>query len=336
MKNATRRIRQVLTNKWVLFLYPVLVTFLIISYMHCKYAQYYKVDNNAAKSNYARKSSIDIITIESYLFVLIMTSPKGKTKRKAMRETWLNNKLENFHIKHRFIVGTKDLNTIVLKELQEEQNTYADLLFLTEHKDSYNALTIKLLKSLLWVNRNVNTKFVMKVDDDTFVRLNVLVESLKKRDHLKRLYWGYFRGNSNVKRIGPWAEKNWFLSDHYLPYALGGGYLISCDLVEYISRVSDMLQIYNSEDVSLGVWLAPVKLNRIHDIRFDTEYKSRGCSNEHIVSHKQAPENMYEKFDNLKHNGKLCKKEKETLYTFDYNWLVPPSQCCQRVKRSLL
>ena len=42
------------------------------------------------------------------------------------------------------------------------------------------------------------------------------------------------------------------------------------DLVGFIARSADMLQLYNSEDVSVGVWLAPVALNRVHDIRFDT------------------------------------------------------------------
>lgn len=83
--------------------------------------------------------------------------------------------------------------------------------------------------------------------------------------------------------------------------------------------------------ISLGVWLAPIKINRIHDVRFDTEYKSKGCSNKHIVSHKQQPEDMYSKHNELVHNNKLCKKESEVLLTYDYNWTDSPLRCCKRV-----
>ncbi len=83
-------------------------------------------------------------------------------------------------------------------------------------------------------------------------------------------------------------EKRWILCDRYLPYALGGGYVISHDLVTFVSKNSDILQLYSNEDVSLGVWLAPLILNRVHDIRFDTEFESRGCSNNYFITHKQA------------------------------------------------
>ena len=82
--------------------------------------------------------------------------------------------------------------------------------------------------------------------------------------------------------------------------------------------------------------MAPLKLNRIHDIRFDTEYKSRGCSNRHVVSHKQKPKDMYDKHDELQYKNRLCKEETELIMTFDYNWNVHPSNCCKRVPLSTL
>ena len=48
------------------------------------------------------------------------------------------------------------------------------------------------------------------------------------------------------------------------------------------------LEKWNSEDVSVGAWLAPVQVNRVHSIRFDTESESRGCHNSWIVTHKQV------------------------------------------------
>jgi galactosylxylosylprotein 3-beta-galactosyltransferase len=48
------------------------------------------------------------------------------------------------------------------------------------------------------------------------------------------------------------------------------------------------LMIWNSEDISVGAWLSPIQVNRVHSIRFDTEAKSRGCNNDYIVTHKQV------------------------------------------------
>ena len=81
----------------------------------------------------------------------------------------------------------------------------------------------------------------------------------------------------------------------------------------------------------LGTWLAPLQVNRVHDYRFDTEYRSRGCNNLHIVSHKQSIADMYKKHAQLKENGKLCLKETHLQNSFIYNWDGPPTQCCKRI-----
>ncbi|CAG5017718.1 unnamed protein product [Parnassius apollo] len=117
----------------------------------------------------------------------------------------------------------------------------------------------------------------------------------------KGLYWGYFNGHANVYLKGKWQEKTWFLCDKYLPYALGGGYVISRSIVDYIANNSNLLSYYNSEDVSMGVWTAALDINRVHDIRFDTEWKSRGCNKTMLVRHKQSPSDMFEMYKILVH-----------------------------------
>ncbi|MGH0190481.1 UNVERIFIED_CONTAM: hypothetical protein FKN15_046848, partial [Acipenser sinensis] len=89
-------------------------------------------------------------------------------------------------------------------------------------------------------------------------------------------------------------------------------------------------KFWQSEDVSLGAWLGPVDVKRIHDPRFDTEFKSRGCNNKYIVTHKQSIEDMLEKHQTLIREGKLCKEEVKLRLSYIYDWNVPPSQCCQR------
>lgn len=49
---------------------------------------------------------------------------------------------------------------------------------------------------------------------------------------------------------------------------------LSCTTVRSkYGRLSDETPDVYQQDVSVGVWLAPLKLNRKHDLRFDTEWK---------------------------------------------------------------
>ena len=72
-----------------------------------------------------------------------------------------------------------------------------------------------------------------------------------------------------VHTWGKWAEKGWHFCDTYLPYALGGGYVIAGSLVRHIARNSGAYAVFKSEDVSLGLWTASLNVTRKHDTRFD-------------------------------------------------------------------
>ena len=72
-----------------------------------------------------------------------------------------------------------------------------------------------------------NLRFLLKVDDDTFVRLAPLVEALQAvilespfEDTLP-LYWGYFDGRAPVQKKGKWKESTWVLRTTPFPTPLG-------------------------------------------------------------------------------------------------------------------
>ncbi|ESO09138.1 hypothetical protein HELRODRAFT_169080 [Helobdella robusta] len=263
------------------------------------------------------------------LIILILSSRKNVDRRNSIRSTWLKDK-DNSKIKHLFAIGRSDnqeeneLSSALLKE----KNKYNDLLFLNVSEDYHN-LSEKLLKSLDQLFKLYSFKFLLKCDDDTFTVIEALLKELESEDE-KKLYWGFFDGKANVKTKGKWMEHNWFLCDKYLPYARGGGYILSYDLVRFISTNKMYLQLYNNEDVSVGVWLSALNIKRKHDPRFDTEYKSRGCNNKYLITHKVSPEVMRDLHLNLKTTNRLCKYEFQKYRSYIYNWNYPPSQCCIR------
>ena len=263
------------------------------------------------------------------LAILVLSSPENRDRRDAIRKTWLNF-VNNDDAFVYFVVGTRGLSN--MSSLELESSEYGDLIRLVDHVDSYDTLASKVLMSFLWLSENVKFAFVFKVDDDTFARVEVIIKELRHRSNTKPLYWGFFDGRARIKQKGRWAERQWILCDRYLPHARGGGYVLSASLVDHIVRGKDLLQRFNSEDVSVGAWLAPLDIERLHDPRFDTEHVSRGCSDAYVVTHKQDVTAMFAKYDNIMNTGRLCgidgQFKKRNSYV--YNWSVLPSSCCVR------
>lgn len=257
-----------------------------------------------------------------------------------------NVKVLNIKIKHLFAIGTLGIDKSLRGEIISEQKVYNDLLLLEDLEDSYKNLSLKLIKSMQKLDRTTpNFKFVLKSDDDTYAKLDYLtldlmqyeekLRAMKQRkdtlDNLE-LYWGYFHGRANIKKSGQWAEVNYNLCERYLPYALGGGYVLSKNLVKYIAANGDNLSRFGSEDISVGTWLSTFRnIHRRHDLRFDTAYMPRDCKSYHIVLHKRTPADMRKIF-----SGNACfsevqydrsKRPKE----YFYDWSQSPMKCCDNI-----
>lgn len=266
-----------------------------------------------------------------FLLVVVLSSISGLERRNAARETWVkgcSNLIPKVLVK--FSIGTAGLSDAGTNLLKKENGRFDDLLLLDDLEESYHNLSLKVLKTFAYIDKGFDASYIFKADDDTFVLLDEVLKELVKRDSKTSLYWGYFNGRARVKKKGKWKETDWFLSDYYLPYALGGGYALSGDLVHHIASNAYGLQLYHSEDVSVGVWLSGFSAERRHDVRFNTEFVSRGCRNVYLVSHKQSVKDMRTKYDNIQRTGKQCDKEYQTRLSYIYNWTVPPSECCKR------
>ncbi|CAG4923144.1 unnamed protein product [Colias eurytheme] len=266
--------------------------------------------------------------------------------------SWIGSQPQHNFIKLFFSIGVRNLNLVKLEKLKLENSRTNDLLLLDSFEDGYKNLAVKVIYSLQWLYNHLSEmKYLIKGDDDSFLRIDLIIKDLeafapnmnepeiqkyvtKKKELLKYkgLYWGYFDGRARVYLTGKWEERDWFLCDTYLPYALGGGYVISKSIVKYVANNAEILSHYNSEDVSMGVWTAALDgINRVHDIRFDTQWKSRGCENNMLVRHKQTPTDMFQMYRTLvhSHGEKLCKTENALRKYYFYDWNVLPTMCCK-------
>lgn len=160
------------------------------------------------------------------LLVLVISAVKNHERRDAIRETWASVAARSReHVKVMFVLSRD-------KYLNSEKLIYDDMLEV-DVPDEYRLLSQKLLESFDRVVRDNSFEYLLKCDDDSFVDLARVVGELKHAP-ANRFYWGYFTGNAKVKRAGKWKETNWIMCDLYLPFALGGGYVLSKDLVVFI------------------------------------------------------------------------------------------------------
>lgn len=257
----------------------------------------------------------------------------------------LENKVPDLKVVHYFSVGSHGLKDEEKRRLLEEKRLYEDMLIMDELEDSYANLTRKLLMSFEIMDTKVSFKYLLKTDDDTYVKLGQLVADLHRYDEalaIKRysaanprpeLYWGYFNGRAQVKKKGQWKEEEFTMCERYLPYALGGGYVVSSSLAKFVAANANVLNSFVSEDISMGSWLSTWRnIYRRHDVRFDTAYLPRQCKNYHIVLHKRTIKDMLDV-----HRGELCSFENANdtkirrPVEYFYDWSASQMRCCDSV-----
>ena len=287
--------------KWTHF---VFLTFILCAVLFL--SRFYLTQNsmilNHLSSTIYRENKKD-----KMLVVLVLSYMKGKTQRDAIRQTWMKKYRENVsEVFVKFSIGTEGLSSQDMKNLNLEDATYDDLLLLPHLHDSYSNLTRKVLQSFVALDKCCNFSYLLKCDDDTFVNMEAILSELKQRSSNQKYYWGYYNKKAKVRKVGKWEEKKWFLCKTYLPYAEGGGYILSHDLIRRITASSVDLTLYNNEDVSIGTWLSPFEIERHHDERFHTRQAT--CSKSRIISTENNVEMMFAVHKSLDNGKGICLK----------------------------
>ena len=272
------------------------------------------------------------------LLLMIFSRPPATEERNAVRATWLRYCKNQDKYVFKFVVGTATLKPENMQKLACENQQYGDLLLLSDVDEPENSQnwssSQKLLGAFLWALENVNFAYIFKTNDATFVVLDPIIKELEEREKgvpETDLLWGFFAGGVQATKEGRFAEKNWFLCTHYLPYPQGGGYVISHGLVSMLGTLSSDLQPYSHDDIALGVWLSPFDgIDKKHDVRFNTGYSSRGCNNAYLVTSRETSKSMFQKYSHFKKTGLLCEEEQSLRLSYVYNWTAPPNRCCVR------
>ena len=228
------------------------------------------------KSVIAEDSITLDIWFSTFLLIVVPIRPSDQDTRQLIRDTWFEGFKNSQDIALRFALGTR---TMPLKEqtvYTKENETFGDIIFI-DLKEDFGALTNKTLAAISWAHRHVNFSYFMKCDDATYVFVKDLIVELKQRPTTTKLYYGDFMFDQHVghRRKGKWADTNWNLGPRYIPFARGGGYILSHDLVAILSRDAPHLKWHINEDTAIGAWMSSFDHERKMDGRICMWWKGK-------------------------------------------------------------
>ncbi|XP_019613482.1 PREDICTED: beta-1,3-galactosyltransferase 5-like, partial [Branchiostoma belcheri] len=209
-----------------------------------------------------------------FLLIMVISAPGDADLRHAIRKTWGQETIDpDIVMKTVFTVGIPN-NASVQKNLEHENTLNQDIIQ-EDFVDSYRNLTLKTVMCLKWASEFCpGAKFVMKVDDDTFVNIYSLVRHLKRlfANKTTRLVTGHVNSGVEPIRDSNATEKfrRWYISTKDYPwetfpdYASGLAYVMSGDVVRPLYEASWTVKYLFLEDVFLGHCMEKLGIKPVH------------------------------------------------------------------------
>ncbi|PPR83683.1 hypothetical protein GOBAR_AA37028 [Gossypium barbadense] len=239
------------------------------------------------------------------LFIGILSAGNHFAERMAVRKSWMQHKLiKSSNVVARFFValsGRKEVNV----ELKKEADYFGDIV-IVPYMDNYDLVVLKTVAISEYGVRTMAAKYIMKCDDDTFVRVDSVIKEAKKYGD-KSMYIGNMNYYHKPLRDGKWAVtyEEWPEED-YPPYANGPGYIISSDISQFIVAEFEKhkLRLFKMEDVSMGMWVEKFNSSKPVEYEHSLKFCQFGCVEDYYTAHYQSPRQMLCMWDKLINVGK--------------------------------
>lgn len=243
-----------------------------------------------------------------YLFIGVLSATNHFAERMAVRKTWMQYAaIKSSNVVARFFVALsprKEVNAVLKKEAEY----FGDIVILP-FMDRYELVVLKTIAICEYGVHNLSAAYIMKCDDDTFVRLDVVLKEIQNIARKKPLYMGNLNLLHRPLRTGKWAVtfEEW-PEEIYPPYANGPGYIISSDIARHIiaRHANQSLRLFKMEDVSMGMWVE--EFNSTSTVQYSHNWKfcQYGCTENYYTAHYQSPRQMICLWDKLARGRPQC------------------------------
>ena len=177
------------------------------------------------------------------IVILIHSEAKNIRLRNAIRCSWGQpNELRKHNASLRFVMG--NVRRKYARLVKNEELIFRDIMRLNI-ADTYKNLSLKSVESLRWISRNrIKTKYILKQDDDAFVRLDRLTAWLAQMELSGK--HEFIAGKTSTTRKPDRSPK----SRYYTPFstwkfntwpsiAFGPAYVITAKVIERLLPPAD-------------------------------------------------------------------------------------------------
>ncbi|XP_010671546.2 hydroxyproline O-galactosyltransferase HPGT1 isoform X1 [Beta vulgaris subsp. vulgaris] len=209
----------------------------------------------------------------------ILTSFGRKSKRDAVRKAWMGTgtalkKMENEKgIVPQFVIGRSENRGDSLDldiDIENRQNN--DFIILEDHVETSKELPKKTMYFFAHVANNWEAEFYAKVNDDVYINIDVLGNTLAAHVSDPRVYMGCMKSGEVFSEPNQkWYEPEWWKfgdGKSYFRHASGEIFVISQALAKFVSINRSNLRTYAHDDVSVGSWFIGLDVKHIDERKF--------------------------------------------------------------------
>ncbi|XP_047166257.1 hydroxyproline O-galactosyltransferase GALT3 isoform X1 [Vigna umbellata] len=227
------------------------------------------------------------------LLIGVFSTGNNFERRMALRRSWMQYEaVRSGEVAVRFFIGLHKNNRVNF-ELWTEAQAYGDIQ-LMPFVDYYSLISLKTIAICIMGTKIIPSKYIMKTDDDAFVRIDEVLSSLKEKPS-KGLLYGLISSKSSPQRD---EGSKWYISEEEWPHdtyplwAHGPGYVISRDIAKFVvnGHQERKLQLFKLEDVAMGIWIEQFA-NGGKEVRYmnDERFYNAGCESNYVLAHYQSP-----------------------------------------------
>ncbi|XP_010546943.1 PREDICTED: hydroxyproline O-galactosyltransferase GALT3 [Tarenaya hassleriana] len=244
------------------------------------------------------------------LLIGVFSTGNNFKRRMALRKSWMQYEaVRSGKVAVRFLIGLHT-NAQANLEMWREAQVYGDIQFMP-FVDYYGLISLKTISLCILGTKVIPANYIMKTDDDAFVRIDELLSSLAEKPSRALLHGLIsFDASPDREQGSKWCiSKEEWPRDSYPPWAHGPGYIISRDIAKFVvkgHRRGD-LKFFKLEDVAMGIWIQQYNqtvqtVNYVNDKRFHNS----GCEPDYVLAHYQGPRLLLCLWQKLQRNHSTC------------------------------
>ncbi|GMP70458.1 hypothetical protein CsSME_00029306 [Camellia sinensis var. sinensis] len=182
----------------------------------------------------------------------------------------------------RFIIGRSANGGDSLdRDIDNENKQTNDFSILENHVEAPEELPKKTKLFFAHAAENWDAEFYAKVNDDVYVNIDALGNSLAAHLDKPRVYVGCMKsGEVFSEQSHKWYEPDWWKFGDgkvYFRHASGEMVVISQALAKFISINRSILQTYAHDDVTVGSWFIGLNVKYIDERTFCCSSWSSGA-----------------------------------------------------------